>query len=104
MGYIVWGECVDWGIEYENLAALERFASEWTKAVQRSKEVINFEQYLKITETSLNLCDHRIGIQREDRLSVDVTFSQFMEGYVVLREFLVELCCIVAMRGNQLFL
>ena len=72
--------------------------------MQRSKEVMNFEQYLKITETSLNLCDHRIGIQREDRLSVDVTFSQFMEGYVVLREFLVELCCIVAMRGNQLFL
>lgn len=35
MGYIVWGECAGWGIEYENLAALGRFASEWTKAVQR---------------------------------------------------------------------
>ena len=66
--------------------------------------MINFENYLKITETNLNLCDHRAGIQREDKLSVDITFSQFMEGYVVLREFLVELCCIVAMRRNQIFL
>ena len=70
------------------------------KAVQRSKELVNFNCYLKVTETNLNMCEQSIGIQREDRLSVDVTFNQFLEGYVVLREFLTELSCSIKMRGS----
>ena len=70
------------------------------KAVQRSKELVNFNCYLKVTETNLNMYEQSIGIQREDRLSVDVTVNQFLEGYVVLREFLVELSCSIKMRGS----
>lgn len=85
----------------------------WSKAHLRSKEIPNFDKYLKMTETSLNVCDPTIGIQREDQLSVDVIFNQFLEGcasllslsrrYVVMREFLIELNCSVAMRGSSLF-
>ncbi|KAK8794459.1 hypothetical protein WA171_003581 [Blastocystis sp. BT1] len=75
----------------------------WEKAVNRSNEVLNFNQYLVMTETNLNICDHKNALKREDRLSVDVTFNQFMEGYVVLREFLTELSCVVMMRSSQVF-
>lgn len=63
--------------------------------MNRSNEVLNFNQYLVMTETNLNICDHKNALKREDRLSVDVTFNQFMEGYVVLRgiPYGIELRC-----------
>lgn len=45
------------------------------------------------------MCDKSLGIQREDRLSVDATFRQYLEGYVVLREFLIELTYSIRMRS-----
>lgn len=54
---------------------------------------------MKVTETNLNMCDKSLGIQREDRLSVDATFRQYLEGYVVLREFLIELTYSIRMRS-----
>ena len=75
----------------------------WEKAVNRSDEILNFKQYLVMTETNLNICDHKSALKREDRLSVDVTFNQFMEGCAVLREFLTELSCVVLMRSSQMF-
>ena len=75
----------------------------WEKAINRSKEVVNFDKYLAMTETTLNLCDHKKGVKREDRLSVDVTFNQYMEGYVVLREFLSELGCVILMRSSPVY-
>ena len=46
----------------------------------RSKEVRNFSRYLRIAETCLNTRDDAVGVQREDQLSVDATFNQFLEG------------------------
>ena len=71
--------------------------------MNRSNEVLNFNQYLVMTETNLNICDHKNALKREERLSVDVTFKQLMEVYVVLREFLTELSCVVMMRSSQVF-
>ncbi|KAM7456578.1 hypothetical protein BLSTO_02660 [Blastocystis sp. subtype 1] len=52
----------------------------WSKAVTRSKEVRNFERYLRIAETCLNTRDDAVSMQREDQLSVDATFNLFLEG------------------------
>jgi len=35
MGYIVWGEQGNWGLDYSNPAALEAFLPEWLEALQR---------------------------------------------------------------------
>ena len=46
----------------------------------RSKEVRNFERYLRIADTCLNTRDDAVSMQREDQLSVDATFNLFLEG------------------------
>ncbi|KAK8822942.1 hypothetical protein WA556_001833 [Blastocystis sp. ATCC 50177/Nand II] len=75
----------------------------WSKAVTRSKEVRNFERYLRIAETCLNTRDDAVSMQREDQLSVDATFNLFLEGYIVLKEFLTELSCSMLVRSSSLF-
>lgn len=70
--------------------------------MERSKKVHGFEKYVKATETSLSMCDKSIGVQREDFLSTDAIFSQYLDGYIVLREFLTELSYAIMKRETPL--
>lgn len=38
---------------------------------------------------------------REDLLSVDYSFTQFVDSYIVLREFLMEMSCVIYTRGAK---
>ena len=70
--------------------------------MKKSREVNGFEKYVKATETGLSMCDKSAGALREDCLSTDVLFSQFLDGYIVLREFLIELSYSIKLRGTPL--
>ena len=54
-------------------------------------KVENFIQYLAMVEEKLQVTHPPKSLQREDSLTADTLFVQFVESYIVLREFLVEL-------------
>ena len=64
-------------------------------------EVENFKQYVAMVEEKLQVTHPPKSLQREDSLTVDTLFIQFVENYVVLREFLMELSCVIFTRGEH---
>ena len=64
-------------------------------------KVENFIQYLAMVEEKLQVTHPSKSLQREDSLTVDTIFIQFVESYIVLREFLMELSCVIFTRGEQ---
>jgi len=54
-----------------------------------------------MVEEQLGVIQPSKSLQREDSLTVNTLFIQFVESYVVLSEFLMELSCVIFTRGEN---
>ena len=67
----------------------------------QSKRIGGFNRYIHVTETNWNVRSRADGMVREDFVSVDLSHTQFFEGFIVLREFLIELCHALKLRESD---